>query len=213
MPYCSHLIFDPNKRQEVWRYLTYSLVHSGLFHVTFNILVQLVLGIPLEMVHKAWRVSAVYLSGVLAGSLWTSVLNSVVFLSGASGGVYALITAHLGTVIMNHREMSQPWVRVGVVTITAATDIGVYVYQTVFLGQPAKPVSYPAHIAGAVSGLLVGVLCLRNLSWERHQRYIWVTCFVLYLSLIFVAVIWSSFLSTDTTILADLGENCPHFLL
>ena len=56
--------------------------------------------------------------------LWTSVV-----LSGVSGGVYALITAHLGTVIMNHREMSQPWVRVGVVTITAATDVGVYVYQ------------------------------------------------------------------------------------
>jgi hypothetical protein len=25
--------------------------HSGLFHITFNILVQLILGIPLEMVH------------------------------------------------------------------------------------------------------------------------------------------------------------------
>ena len=78
---------------------------------------------------RAWRVAAVYLSGVLAGSLWTSVAKPSVFLSGASGGVYALITAHLGTVIMNHREMSQPWVRVGVVTITAATDVGVYVYQ------------------------------------------------------------------------------------
>ena len=79
--------------------------------------------------------AAVYLSGVLAGSLWTSVLNSVVFLSGASGGVYALITAHLGTVIMNHREMSQPWLRVGVVTLTATTDIGVYIYQTLLLGR------------------------------------------------------------------------------
>ncbi len=45
----------------------------------------------------------VYVSGVLAGSLWTSVLRPNVFLSGASGGVYALITAHLGTVIMNFR--------------------------------------------------------------------------------------------------------------
>jgi len=45
----------------------------------------------------------VYLSGVLAGSLWTSVIIPNVYLSGASGGVYALITAHLGTVIMNYR--------------------------------------------------------------------------------------------------------------
>ena len=63
---------------QVWRYLTYSLVHSGLFHVTFNTLVQLVLGIPLEMVHGGWRVATVYLSGILAGSLWTSVLKAVV---------------------------------------------------------------------------------------------------------------------------------------
>ena len=58
----------------------------------------------------------VYVSGVLAGSLWTSVLRPTVFLSGASGGVYALITAHLGTVIMNFRyfeiETLSPWIKV-----------------------------------------------------------------------------------------------------
>ena len=45
------------------------------------------------------------MSGVLAGSLWTSVIKPDKFLSGASGGVYALITAHLGTVIMNYRYL------------------------------------------------------------------------------------------------------------
>ena len=50
-----------------------------------------------------WRVMLVYLFGVLSGSLWCNVYNPRVFLSGASGGVYALITAHLGTVIMNFR--------------------------------------------------------------------------------------------------------------
>ena len=46
------------------------------------------------MVHGGLRVAAVYLSGVLAGSLWTSILKPGVFLSGASGGVYALITGY-----------------------------------------------------------------------------------------------------------------------
>ena len=45
----------------------------------------------------------VYVCGVISGSLWNNVLKPTVFLSGASGGVYALITAHLGTVIMNFR--------------------------------------------------------------------------------------------------------------
>ena len=51
VPHCSHLIFNPDKRYQVWRYITYMMIHSGVFHAVFNILVQLVLGIPLEMVH------------------------------------------------------------------------------------------------------------------------------------------------------------------
>jgi len=58
------------------------------------------LGIPLEMVHGWWRVLLVYLAGVLAGSLGTSVTDPTVYLAGASGGVYALITAHLATICM-----------------------------------------------------------------------------------------------------------------
>ena len=36
---------------QVWRYLTYMFIHAGIYHFAFNILVQLILGIPLEMVH------------------------------------------------------------------------------------------------------------------------------------------------------------------
>lgn len=65
-----------------------------------NLLVQILLGVPLEMVHKGWRVLAIYFAGVLAGSLGTSVTDPSVFLAGASGGVYALVTAHIATIII-----------------------------------------------------------------------------------------------------------------
>ena len=35
----------------------------------FNLMIQLLLGIPLEMVHKGIRVGTVYLLGVIAGAL------------------------------------------------------------------------------------------------------------------------------------------------
>ena len=41
-----------------------------------------------------------YLAGVIAGSLGTSVSDPTVYLAGASGGVYALITAHLASIFM-----------------------------------------------------------------------------------------------------------------
>lgn len=53
------------------------------------------------MVHQWWRVAIVYLAGVFAGSMATSINAPNAFLAGASGGVYALVTAHVATIIMN----------------------------------------------------------------------------------------------------------------
>lgn len=68
--------------------------------MTINLIVQLLLGVPLETVHGSWRVVLIYFSGVLASSLATSVMSPSVWLTGASGGVYALIAAHVATVII-----------------------------------------------------------------------------------------------------------------
>lgn len=71
----------------------------------FNLLVQVLVGLPLEMVHGSTRIGAVYMAGVLAGSLGTSVFDTDVYLVGASGGVYALLAAHLANVLLNYNNM------------------------------------------------------------------------------------------------------------
>ena len=38
------------------------------YHVIFNLMIQLLLGIPLEMVHKGVRIGIVYILGVIAGN-------------------------------------------------------------------------------------------------------------------------------------------------
>ncbi|CAG2054774.1 unnamed protein product [Timema podura] len=99
-PAAKILMYNPFKRYEAWRFVTYMFVHVGVFHLAVNLIVQIMLGIPLEMVHGWWRVVLVYLAGVVAGSLGTSISDPRVFLAGASGGVYALITAHVASIIM-----------------------------------------------------------------------------------------------------------------
>lgn len=99
-PISSPLIYNPRRRWEMWRFLTYQFIHIGLYHILFNTLMQLILGIPLEMVHKWYRVGIVYSVGVIAGSLGSSLSDPATFLAGASGGVYALIAAHLATVVL-----------------------------------------------------------------------------------------------------------------
>uniref|UniRef100_A0A182JVE6 Rhomboid-like protein n=1 Tax=Anopheles christyi TaxID=43041 RepID=A0A182JVE6_9DIPT len=99
-PMATLFIYNPHLRHEVWRFLTYMFVHIGFMHLIMNLLVQIFLGVALELVHCWWRVALVYLAGVVAGSMGTSLFTPRVFLAGASGGVYALITAHIATIIM-----------------------------------------------------------------------------------------------------------------
>lgn len=47
-------------------------------HLLSNVLVALVVGIPLEMVHKGWRLLLLYVAGVVAGSLAASMFDPTV---------------------------------------------------------------------------------------------------------------------------------------
>lgn len=93
------LRYDPCKRIEVWRFITYMFVHSDGAHLMCNLVMQICLGIPLELVNHWSRITVIYLAGVLAGSMGQSVVSAH-RLHGASAGVYALLIAHIATVIL-----------------------------------------------------------------------------------------------------------------
>nr|CAD7406627.1 unnamed protein product [Timema poppensis] len=151
----------------------------SVFHLAVNLIVQIMLGIPLEMVHGWWRVVLVYLSGVVAGSLGTSISDPRVFLAGASGGVYALITAHVASIIMNWSEMEFPLGQLLIFVLLAAVDIGTAIYSR-YISKVEDQIGYAAHIAGALAGLLVGINILRNLEIKAWERKVWWASMVLF---------------------------------
>lgn len=57
------------------------------------------------------------------GSLGTSVFDTDVYLVGASGGVYALLAAHLANVLLNYNNME-----FGIVRLIGIFIIGNYIY-------------------------------------------------------------------------------------
>lgn len=63
-------------------------------------LVQILLGIPLELVHKWWRLLIIYLTGAIGGSMLHSIGERGSRLAGASGSVYAIMTAQVANVII-----------------------------------------------------------------------------------------------------------------
>ncbi|XP_036197737.1 rhomboid-related protein 3 isoform X4 [Myotis myotis] len=94
------LVYHPQLRAQAWRYLTYIFMHAGIEHLGLNVVLQLLVGVPLEMVHGATRIGLVYVAGVVAGSLAVSVADMTAPVVGSSGGVYALVSAHLANIVM-----------------------------------------------------------------------------------------------------------------
>lgn len=80
-------------------------LHANWFHLGFNVVIQLFYGVPLEVMHGSARIGIIYCAGVFAGSLGTSVVDSEVYLVGASGGVYAMLAAHFANITLNYRQM------------------------------------------------------------------------------------------------------------
>jgi len=161
-----------------------------IFHLVVNLLVQIMLGIPLEMVHKWWRVLIIYIAGVVAGSLGTSVSDPTVYLAGASGGVYALITAHVATIIMNWSQMEFAVLQLLVFLVVTSVDVGQAVYNRYVLDTNDQ-VGYVAHLAGAIAGLLVGINILRNLEVQTWEKAVWWASMFTFIGLMTAAILWN----------------------
>ena len=68
------IIFRSDQKSEIWRYITYIFVHVDYSHLVFNMVIQVIVGIPLEMSHGTIRLGSLYFTGVIAASLTVSVI-------------------------------------------------------------------------------------------------------------------------------------------
>ncbi|XP_067859964.1 rhomboid-related protein 3 isoform X2 [Heptranchias perlo] len=191
------LIYQPQFRSQAWRYLSYVFMHVGVEHLGFNVALQLLVGVPLEMVHGALRISFVYLAGVLAGSLAASVADMTAPVAGSSAGVYALVSAHLANVVMNWSGMRCQFklIRMGIAMLCMSLEFGRAVWLR--FHPPAHPScahpSFVAHLGGVMVGITLGVVILRNYEQRLHEQSIWWIFVLVYLVFVFFAILWNIF--------------------
>lgn len=94
------LAFSPICKLEIWRFLTYAILHAGFAHLTINIILQIVISFPLESEQGHFKVLLVYLGGILSGSLAASMSGDNSLMVGASSGIYSLLMSHASHIIM-----------------------------------------------------------------------------------------------------------------
>ncbi|XP_018562745.1 rhomboid-related protein 3-like [Anoplophora glabripennis] len=179
--------FDPSKKYEIWRFVTFILDHSSESHLYGNVVIQILLGVPLEMVHS-WRVPMIYFAGAIGGCLLQSVVLKCSALVGGSPGLYAFYSAHVATVLMNWKEMSHPFVQLIIFGILIAFDA----IRSFVLHSYDEEVSHLSHIGGVGVGLLMGVIVLRNIKVTRIEKKIWYASVGILSSLAIIFVIWTA---------------------
>ncbi|MEE6484983.1 hypothetical protein FKM82_014123 [Ascaphus truei] len=193
----SPLIYRADKREEAWRFISYMFVHAGVEHIIGNLFVQLVLGIPLELVHKGHRIGLVYLAGVIGGSLASSIFDPLLALVGASGGVYALIGGYFMNSIVNFKEMVPLCgiFRILLIVIIVLTDVGFALYRRYIVHATGPQVSFVAHFAGGLAGMSIGytVFSCFDGNLIKDPRF-WI-CIAAYAAFVIFAVFFNIFLS------------------
>ncbi|XP_068179692.1 rhomboid-related protein 2 isoform X2 [Antennarius striatus] len=193
----SNLTYKPEHRQEAWRFISYMFVHAGVEHIVGNLVIQLMLGIPLELVHKGFEVGMVYMAGVLAGSLCSSIFDPLSALVGASGGVYALVGGYFMNAVVNFREMI-PLLgvfRILIIVIFVGLDFGFAFYRRFGSDDAGLKVSFVAHFGGIMAGMTIGYVFFSayNKKLLKDPRF-WL-CIVGYAAFLLFAVLYNIFLS------------------
>ena len=89
VPKCSMLVYDPFKRYEAWRFVTYMFTHIGILNYFMNMILEISVGVFLEIeeqkgcrVKGSLKIFSIYMAGVLAGSLGTSMVDPDTYLAG-----------------------------------------------------------------------------------------------------------------------------------
>lgn len=197
-------IYDPYKRDEAWRWVTYSVLHYDAEHLVGNVLLQLLVGILLELVFK-WRICVVFILGVLSGSLASSCVDPYVKLLGSSGGSYAIIGAYMALIMRRFRELPRNMRLLnGIIGSTlfvyVVIDFGVAYHRRYNGDSAGAKVSHIAHIAGMFTGWTVGYTTLHTVKSKLTNAdiapYLGLVIFLLvYLTAVILAIVFNIFLS------------------
>ena len=93
---------------------------------------------------------------------------------------------------VSRSEMEFAWLRLLAFLILTGVDTGVAVYYR--YTDVDTNVSYVAHLAGAATGFLLGIVVLKNFKVTTWERVVWWISLLLFLGLFLAAIIWNAVL-------------------
>jgi rhomboid-related protein 1/2/3 len=84
-------------------------------------------------------------------------------------------------------------VNCSLLVLAASADVGFAVYDRYAAEQPGPSVSYVAHLTGALAGLTIGLLVLKNFEQKLHEQLMWWVALGVYAACTIFAVLFNVF--------------------
>lgn len=151
--------YAPNALMEPWRFVTAVLVHGGILHFVFNMLVLFMMGPNIERRIGALPYLATYLVMAAGGSVAVSLLSPGSLVVGASGAIFGLFGMYIGLQrMLGGRFDPQILIIVGI---------------NLVIGFVFSGISWQAHVGGLLVGLALGFWMGRTLRGPETKRAIW----------------------------------------
>jgi membrane associated rhomboid family serine protease len=156
---------DDVARGEWWRLLTYSAVHAGLMHLLMNGIAIVALGPLLEKALGPVRFAILWVFGALGGGVAVVLAAPTEARTiGASGSICGLLTAAVAFIWLNRHHLGPR------ATGDVLRRLSMAILLTALISF-SPGVSWPAHLGGAIAGLVTGVLLTYHRFGTAEQRW------------------------------------------
>jgi len=143
-------------RHDAWRLIAAIFLHGGVFHLLFNLWAFVQLGYGFESIFGWRRFLVTFFVGGLGASI-ASAMNVGPYGSvGASGAIFALLSAFVLLLMRTAGWRSAPWAR------RLAGQLVIWSVISIFMGFFASHIDNAAHLGGVVTGVGIGIYFTRR---------------------------------------------------
>lgn len=143
---------------EWWRLLSATFLHSGLMHVTMNMIGLVAAGVSVERIYGRRLYAIIYLGAALMGSALSLHFSAQKAVSvGASGAVFGVTGALLIAVLQHRDKLPKAFSK------QTSSSLGIFIIYALLQGFSKPGIDNAAHIGGLLGGCL--------LAWVLPEKF------------------------------------------
>jgi len=138
-------------RGEYWRLMAAMFLHAGYLHWAINSWALYQLGTLYETLFGSPRFALIYFASGICASAASSMYQHGPAV-GASGAIFGILGAFIFSIRRSPQYRHQPWTR------SLISQLVFWILVNIAIGFSVKFIDNAAHLAGLVTGLLLGFL-------------------------------------------------------